>query len=326
VTRNAISSSLAALGLAIGLAGCASHTTSPPASSVDPEPLPRYEPSPLQEPSPPAATSHPLADLCLPAGIAERAFCLEAGQWEGEPWVAGSAARPSVRLVAGLEATADLDADGRTEVAGLVVGSSAGSGSHLHLVVARSDGQPTRTIATAPLGDRIQIRDLAAGGGELRLAVVRHGGGDALCCPTEKADLVYILRGGRLERAAEHPRGTISIADLAGVTWRLSRLSRDTTAPTSPEVTLVFAGGRIAGSSSCNRYQGSVEESAPRTIAFGPLAGTRRFCEEAENDLERRFLRALAGIRSYGFAAGELVLSGADSAGDPVALYFTPAP
>lgn len=270
------------------------------------------------------APEAPLASLCLPAGIVDEAVCLKEGRWEGKPFVEGGAARRSIQLVEGLSAVADLDGDGVEEVAGLVAESSAGTGSNLHLVLARQTEDATRAVATRLVGDRVQIRDLAVDGGRLRLLIVRHDADDAMCCPTEKAELVYALRDGQLAKVEERSAGTISIADLEGVTWRLSRLSWDQPAPESPEVTLTVQSGRLSGSSGCNRYTGDLKESAPRAIEIGPLATTRMLCQEPVNELEGRVLANLGAADSYSFVGGALVLSGTDGEGVLRSLFFRP--
>jgi len=61
------------------------------------------------------------------------------------------------------------------------------------------------------------------------------------------------------------------------------------------QATLAFPeAGRVAGSSSCNRFAGSVEVGNG-TIRFGQLASTRRACVPAVMDQEGKYLKALEG-------------------------------
>jgi len=260
--------------------------------------------------------------ICLPAGIAEPAICLAGGVWEGEPYVAGGAARPRVERVGGLAVESDLDGDGRVESAALFAATGAGTGSFLHLVVARIEAGSATFAASIQVGDRIQVRSFTAVPGEVRLEVVRAGEGEPLCCPTRKAALVWALADGKLVERTNRDDGAISIADLEGPTWTLSRLAFAEPAPAEPAVTFEVKEGRVAGRSACNRYGGPIRESAPGEIEIGPLMGTKMACSPEAMALEAHVLAALAAARQYSFLAGELVLSGAGTDGAPVAIYF----
>jgi len=70
--------------------------------------------------------------------------------------------------------------------------------------------------------------------------------------------------------------------------------------------------GRIAGSTGCNRYFGSVEINGS-TITTGPLAGTRKACADALMDQESKFFQAMSRVVSWHIAAtGLLHLRDAD--------------
>jgi heat shock protein HslJ len=59
------------------------------------------------------------------------------------------------------------------------------------------------------------------------------------------------------------------------------------------QATLAFPeAGRVAGSSSCNRFTGSIE-IGEGTIRFAQLASTRRACAPAVMDQEGKYLKAL---------------------------------
>ena len=76
-------------------------------------------------------------------------------------------------------------------------------------------------------------------------------------------------------------------------------------------------GGRVSGSSGCNRISGgySLDGAA---LSFGPLAGTRRACAPALMELEQRFLTALAAATGYVIDREMLTLAGPDG---PVARF-----
>ncbi len=99
---------------------------------------------------------------------------------------------------------------------------------------------------------------------------------------------------------------------LEGTSWLL--------APSTPlavdlgdvVVTAEFGGGRMTGSSGCNQYTATfaVDGSA---LTIGPaIAGTKRFCDPARNDVEREFLQRLPLVRSYTIEGPTLTLFDAD--------------
>jgi heat shock protein HslJ len=106
---------------------------------------------------------------------------------------------------------------------------------------------------------------------------------------------------------------------LEGTSWLL--------APSTPlevdlgdvVVTAEFGGGRMTGSSGCNQYTATfVVDGSGFTI--GPaIAGTKRFCDPARNDVEREFLQRLPLVRSYTTEGPALTLFDAD--GVPILAF-----
>jgi heat shock protein HslJ len=78
-----------------------------------------------------------------------------------------------------------------------------------------------------------------------------------------------------------------------------------------PEITLVFDGERISGSSACNRYFAGVKETGelPGDLHISEIGGTRMACPEEVMTLENRYLEALGSVTRYSFMAGKLALS-----------------
>jgi hypothetical protein len=103
------------------------------------------------------------------------------GKWEGEPFVEGGASRPSVILVRDLRLVGDLDGDGREEAVVLLAAETGGSGEMVYLAVVRRTGTALENIATAPVGDRVQLRDWRIDGRAIVLEVVQAGEKDAAC-------------------------------------------------------------------------------------------------------------------------------------------------
>lgn len=245
-------------------------------------------------------------------GIQDHPITLTDGEWRGEPFTEDGASRPSVGRVRDFEIGGDLDGDGVAETVVLLWSSSGGSGTYDYLAAMGrdSDGAPVN-LATTALGDRVRIRSAEVVRHRLIVEVVEAGPEDAACCPGQKVRRTFVLREAALQEVSTEDLGRLSIADLAGVEWRLERFDRTEPLPVDIEITLIFDGYGIAGTSACNRYNGSViAENTPGALRVdGPIATTRMACPPPDGDIEKRYLAALQGITRYSFVAGRLALS-----------------
>ena len=97
-------------------------------------------------------------------GIEGASVQLEDGRWEGEPYAPGGASRPAVGLVEHFVLNGDLDGDGEIEAVVLLWQSSGGSGTFDHVAVMKKVDGDWLNVATAPLGDRVQVRGGAING------------------------------------------------------------------------------------------------------------------------------------------------------------------
>jgi putative lipoprotein len=94
---------------------------------------------------------------------------------------------------------------------------------------------------------------------------------------------------------------------LQGTAWRLEDLGGEGALDTA-EATLEFPeAGRVAGSGSCNRFFGSVEIQG-ESIRFGQMGSTRMSCEEAVNNQESKYLRALGSAERFVLEAQSLLI------------------
>ena len=241
-------------------------------------------------------------------GIYDNAATLRDGVYEGEPSVTGGASRPRVELLDMSPVLHDLDGDGIDDAAVLLAESSGGSGVFTYLaVVSCRDGQAVN-IGTIGLGDRVMIRSLGGQEGSIVVEFVAAGSGEPLCCPTRNVRNRYRLRDGVLLLASSEVQGTLSLADVRGVTWRLSRLGRNGRVPEGVKVTAVFGDGRVSGSGGCNRYSAAVVETGPLEFSIGPAASTRMACPDPAGGFEDRYFSALQAANRFGFLLGNLVL------------------
>jgi heat shock protein HslJ len=257
------------------------------------------------------------------SGILDEPVTLTGGRWEGEPFVASGASRPSVGLIGHFRLTGDLDGDGFEEAVALLWESSGGSGTRLYLAVMGRRNKKVENLGTMLIGDRVQVRSGAIDSGRITLDIVRAGPEDAACCPTQRAAVTWALTGEGLARMADETTGSLSLADLGGVEWILVELGREQPLPEDVEISLVFQDDRVSGSSGCNTYFAGVSAPGPGKLEFNGMGATRMACPEPEMDLERRYLQALAGASEFTFWAGRLAIN-CETADGMAVLLFSP--
>ncbi|MBP2678626.1 MAG: hypothetical protein H6Q82_1691 [Deltaproteobacteria bacterium] len=241
-------------------------------------------------------------------GIHDNAVTLRGGACEGEPFVPGGASRPRVELLDMPPVLHDLDGDGIDDAAVLLGESPGGSGAFTYLAVAACRDGRAVNVGTIGLGDRVMIRTLAGRGGAIVVEFVVAGPGEPLCCPTRKGRNTYRLRDGKLLLASVEVQGTLSLDDVKGVTWRLSRLGRNERVPEGVKITAVFGDGGVSGAGGCNRYTAAVRGAGPLELSIGPAASTRMACPDPAGGFEDRYFSALRTANRFGFLLGNLVL------------------
>lgn len=80
----------------------------------------------------------------------------------------------------------------------ILVTDPGGSGTFYEVaVVVNEGGQPVH-VASAPLGDRVQINSLSIAGNEIVVDMINQGPDDPMCCPTQHVIQTYALEGGEL--------------------------------------------------------------------------------------------------------------------------------
>ena len=243
-------------------------------------------------------------------GIGDHPVQLQNKLWQGEPFVAGGASRPRVGLVDDFQLTSDVNKDGADEAVVVLWQSSGGSGTYLYLAVMGRAESAIINLATAPIGDRVQIRSGRIDHGKIELDLVQQGPGDAACCPSRIVTRSWAIGARGLSESPMRVTGTLTPADIGSREWFLSRFSRDEKAPESPEVTLTYRQGQFVGHSGCNKYFGQVKAGQmPGDLVVGPVAGTRMACPAAVMEVEQRFLTALGNAFKFSYLAGKLALT-----------------
>jgi len=237
---------------------------------------------------------------------------LKQGVYEGAPYVAGGASRPRVLLLEKMTATGNLDKQAGEERVVLLSASSGGTGENIYVAVFGSKGGKVDNLGTALIGDRVRLRGLEIKESTIQIDVVQGGPDDPACCPTKLARRSYRLESGVLKQIASQVTGTLSIAAIADVEWTLEEINGKPLASGLRPPTLKMTGTNAAGFGGCNRFSGTVKESAPGSITFGPLASTKMACPGEQMSLEDELMRGLGHVTSYTFLQGRLALGWQD--------------
>jgi heat shock protein HslJ len=230
------------------------------------------------------------------AGLFDEPITLSNGRWENNE-------RASAGIASDFLLSGDLNGDGIDETVALMWTSNGGSGTRNFVTVfGRDDGEVTN-IATAPIGDRVQVRRVQIIAETIVLDVVQHGPEDAMCCPGETATRKWSLQGDQLIEGEQQVNGRLSLADLENIEWRLLESAAD-------NVTLSFSGDNVSGQGPCNRYFGTVTAGdAVSELTIGPLASTQMMCPGEAMQQEKDYLDALSSVIRFSFNTTRLTLT-----------------
>ena len=151
-----------------------------------------------QSASPPSLTEEMLRNAEYhsewPAkGVAQ----LTDGEYQ-EEIVAGAASKLIIVIYPDMHAFGDLNFDGIEDASVVLATSAGGSGTFLSLeAVINDEGAPLH-VATAGLGDRVQIKSIVIESGRIAVNMLTHGPKDSMCCPTVEDTRKYKLDGNVL--------------------------------------------------------------------------------------------------------------------------------
>lgn len=117
--------------------------------------------------------------------------------------------------------------------------------------------------------------------------------------------------------------GTTQTADgIEGVTWKLMNIGVQGSASSLPAnvdaPTLEFEDGEVQVFNGCNSGSGPAEIT-DKTIEFGPIALTKKGCDQVASQIEQYFSYGTKGDVKYETTQGNLVLEGKQQ----VSLVFT---
>jgi hypothetical protein len=137
------------------------------------------------------------------AGLFDDPVTLRDGRWEGEPYVAGGAARPTAGVIGDLWAAGDLDGDGAEELVAFLWSATGGSGTRNYIAVFANSDTGVRNMSTVLIGDRVKLRKARIVDGRVEVDVVQHGPGEPMCCPTQEATRVWRFDGRQLSEVPD---------------------------------------------------------------------------------------------------------------------------
>lgn len=123
------------------------------------------------------------------------------------------------------------------------------------------------------------------------------------------------------------PEAPVEPLPLEGTTWTLTTIARPETQAVSStiagtEVTLLLDGGTGSGSGGCNTYNGPYQAGEAQSLTIGPVASTKKMCEQDISDQEQAYFVALDQVATYAIDGDQLTLS--NEAGEML-LQFTGA-
>ena len=242
-------------------------------------------------------------------GIYDQPITLDNGRWQGEPFIAGGASRPTAGLAADFCLNSDINGDGLAEAIVILWENSGGTGSYSYVAVVGWQNGETRNLGTAQIGDRVQIRDARIDGQHIVLSVVQQGPDDAACCPSQKATRSWSMTPLGLQEGDAAIDGILSTVDLEETSWRLVRLSHSEPALQSAPVTLLIDGNRLSGQGPCNRYFARIRPGDFHgALTISQAGATRMNCSIDRMQFEQNYFQALAGVNRYSFSMGRLAL------------------
>lgn len=255
---------------------------------------------------------------------------LKDGQWTGAPFVDGGASRPSAGLIKNFTFSGDIDGNGAEERVVFLWQSSGGSGTRVYMAIIGIREDKLVNLATYLLGDRVQLQMGRIYQGKIELDVIQSGKGDAACCPTNKILRTWSMSSNQKNNYLQENKaqflGRISLDDLEGVEWLLTKMNGSQPIPENIKITMIVDNAKVSGRSGCNRYFAGIKEGKkPNDIVIARPAGTRMACHGGVMELEALFLKALSNVNKFSFVNGQLAFSWKDD-NEISTMLFTSQP
>ena len=232
-----------------------------------------------------------------------------------QPAAPGSSSKIITR-VWGAPLSADLNRDGIDDAVLILAQSSGGSGTFYYAAAAIAEPTGYKGTAGILLGDRIKPESIEAVDCRARIRFLTRGQGQSFADdPTvpRQIDLIYVAKDQQLaevvagfEGEADPDRMTLQMHTW---TWIKTLFNNDTVKePKKAGVfTLTFdQQGRVAGTTDCNSFRGTVTIEKHKMRFDENIAMTRMFCAGSQ---EMDFIGMLQNVNSFFFTSrGQLVM------------------
>ena len=227
------------------------------------------------QPAPAGLEAEALANATYQSQYTQEGSAPLTGGQYSEPAAPGSATMTTVTLTDNITYG---QLDGQEAAVVVLVADPGGSGTFYDLaVVVNQNGAPAN-IATANLGDRVQINAVTVEASQIVVDMVQAGPDDPLCCPTQQVINTYALQGEQLletsSNVVEDEAG--AAPDLVGPIWRWDQTlmnNGDLFTPETPDnYTVQFLeDGSVSIQADCNQAGGTYTvDSSSITIEPGP--------------------------------------------------------
>ncbi|MCA9365884.1 META domain-containing protein, partial [Candidatus Kaiserbacteria bacterium] len=220
----------------------------------------------------------------------------------------------------GNEVRTDLNDDGREDVVFLLTQDAGGSGIFYYVVAALNTEAGWVGSEAFLLGDRIapQTTEISREPNHNNVIVVNYAdraADEPMSTPPSIGKSVWLkldvdsMTFGTVEKNfSGEANPDIMTLDMQTWTWINTRYNNDTELVPKQEkaFTLTFDGdGSVSATTDCNKMNGSYELDGNQ-ISFGPMAMTRMFCADSQ---EQEFAAMLNEVQSFFFnGRGELIL------------------
>jgi hypothetical protein len=237
---------------------------------------------------------------------------LKGGRWVGPPDEEAGGAHDAARLVEEAQARGDVDGDGEREaVAVFQESGAAGNGLFSFVAVMKRRESGIEDVATALIGDRVELWTARIEGRRILLEGLRAGKGDGLCCASELVEWEWVLEPWGLKASEPRAlgRGRRELEALQGTEWALHEWESVVATPADSTPTLRYDHGRVQGSTGCRAYAGAARDGiTPGDLSLVPRVISGAPCPGPKAAVEARFLRRLRGAKHWGFDSGRLTV------------------
>jgi heat shock protein HslJ len=215
--------------------------------------------------------------------------------------------------------------NGQPAAAVVLVTDPGGSGTFYDLAVVMEQGGQPVNVATASLGDRVQINSLTLENDEIVVDMVNQGPDDPMCCPTQRVVQTYALQGDQLVQTSSQVvgGGAGEGQNLTGVVWRWIQFadpSSQLTIDDPSQYTVEFMpDGQVHVKADCNMGNGSYSTEG-NSISIEILAVTMAMCPPGS--LSDQYLQNLNAAGLYALQGNNLMI---DLQANSGTMTFAPA-